>query len=41
MPSRRIPPETIVDLRRRLDLLPPRSSERRALIEKVVCPDKP
>lgn len=35
MPSRRIPPETIVDLRRRLDLLPPRSSERRALIEEI------
>jgi hypothetical protein len=35
MPSRRIPLETIVDLRRRLDLLPPRSSERRALIEEI------
>ncbi|MBW4689695.1 MAG: IS481 family transposase [Komarekiella atlantica HA4396-MV6] len=30
-----MPPETIVDLRRRLDLLPPRSSERRALIEEI------
>lgn len=35
MPSKQIPSETIVDLRRRLDQLPPRSKERRTLVKEV------
>lgn len=33
MPKKQIPTEAIVDLRRRLDQLPPRSTERRALVQ--------
>lgn len=35
MPKKEIPTEAIVDLRRRLDQLPPRSKERRVLVQEV------
>jgi predicted DNA-binding transcriptional regulator AlpA len=35
MPKKQIPAETIVDLRRRLNQLPPRSSERRLLVQEI------
>jgi hypothetical protein len=35
MPKKQIPAETVVDLRRRLNLLPPRSKERRLLVQEI------
>jgi hypothetical protein len=35
MPKKQIPAEAIVDLRRRLDQLPPRSPERRLLVQEI------
>lgn len=35
MPKKQIPIDAIVDLRRRLDQLPPRSSSRRALVQEI------
>lgn len=35
MPKKEIPTEAIVDLRRRLEQLPPRSKERRVLVQEV------
>lgn len=35
MPKKEIPAEAIVDLRRRLDQLPPRSKERRVLVQEI------
>ena len=35
MPKKQIPAEAIVDLRRRRNLLPPRSKERRALVQEI------
>lgn len=35
MPKKQIPSEAIVDLRRRLDQLPPRSTERRLLVQEI------
>jgi hypothetical protein len=35
MPKKQIPAEAIVDLRRRLNQLPPRSKERRALVQEI------
>ena len=35
MPKKAIPTEAIIDLRRRLDQLPPRSKERRVLVQEV------
>jgi hypothetical protein len=35
VPSKQIPTEAILDLRRRLDQLPPRSQERRQLIQQI------
>jgi hypothetical protein len=35
MPKKQIPAETVVDLRRRLNQLPPRSKERRLLVQEI------
>lgn len=35
MPKKEIPAEAIIDLRRRLDQLPPRSKERRVLVQEI------
>jgi len=35
MPKKQIPAETVVDLRRRLNQLPPLSKERRALVQEI------
>ncbi|WP_414553420.1 hypothetical protein [Anabaena sp. CCY 0017] len=35
MPKKQIPIDAIVDLRRRLDQLPPRSSSRRVLVQEI------
>jgi predicted DNA-binding transcriptional regulator AlpA len=35
MPKKQIPSETLVDLRRRLNQLPPRSKERRLLVGEI------
>jgi hypothetical protein len=35
MPKKQIPSESLVDLRRRLNQLPPRSKERRALVQEI------
>lgn len=35
MPHKPIPPEALIDLRRRLDTLPPRSPERRRIIQET------